>query len=97
MIDPAFFEFLLFVTFCLMMYIVYTFKWEYMPVVAIAWAIISMVSYNLILIWYENWYSCISCPWTLMPNYGWFHFLANLNMVASLIAILVSVWVDVKR
>jgi len=93
MIEPALLEAILFFVFCLATIIVYEFKWYYVPVIGVIWAFAGAVMTNLILMWYENWYSCISCPWTLMPDYGWFQVWASLNVFVPLIVTGISVWV----
>ena len=95
MIDPAFLEFLLFIVFCLATIIVYKVRWEYVSVVGIVWLIAGMIMTSLIFGYYTSHFSCFSCPWVLMPNYGWFRIWSSLNAIIPPIVILLSIWVDV--
>ena len=97
MTEPALLEAILFFAFCLATIIVYEFKWDYVPVVGIAWLIAGTIMTGLIFGYYTSRFSCFSCPWVLMPNYGWFSILASLNAIIPPIVILLSVWTDVKR
>ena len=57
--------------------------------------IILMQYTGLIFGYYTSRFSCFSCPWVLMPNYGWFQIWSSLNTIIPPIVILLSVWVDV--
>jgi len=88
MIDPALLEAVLFFVFCLATIIVYKVSWGYVPVVGLVWLIVGMVMIDLIFGYYTSRFSCFSCPWVLMPNYGWFQILAFLNVLVPIIILL---------
>jgi len=93
MIEPALLEAILFFVFCLATIIVYKVRWDYVPVVGIAWLIAGTIMTGLIFGYYTSRFSCFSCPWVLMPNYGWFQVWASLNVGVPLIVTGISVWV----
>ena len=97
MIEPALLEAILFFVCCLATIIVYKVRWDYVPVVGVVWLIAGTVMTSLICGYYTSRFSCFSCPWVLMPNYGWFQIWASLNAIIPPIVILLSVWVDVGR
>ena len=96
-IEPALLEAILFFVFCFVTIIVYEISWDYVPVVGIAWLIAGAIMTGLIFGYYACHFSCLSCPWTLMPSYGWFQVWGFLNAFVPLIVILLLIWVyDIK-